>query len=150
MILLIISIQIWKVHLLWKTYNCLCYYMPMMQWFFTKSSNSLQAMLNDIETYCGTYGLKINTKQTKVVIFKKGQHTLYNMWFISWNYQARRCDIFQIFRGKLIQKRELIQNAETTYVHYLICSLYLNKYSRQLQKNANYRQPTLDTRTNAL
>jgi hypothetical protein len=35
-------------------------------------------MLNDIETYCQTWGLKINTEKTKILIFEKGRHTHYN------------------------------------------------------------------------
>ena len=41
---------------------------------FAKSKESLQSLLNDIELYCGTWGLKINTRKTKVMIFEKGRH----------------------------------------------------------------------------
>ena len=42
---------------------------------FAKSKESLQLSLNDIELYCGTWVLKINTKKTKVMIFESGRHT---------------------------------------------------------------------------
>jgi hypothetical protein len=32
-------------------------------------------MLTDIETYCYTGGLKVNTSKTKTIIFEKGRHT---------------------------------------------------------------------------
>ena len=39
---------------------------------FAKSPQTLQSMLNDIENYCETWWLKINTSKTKVMIFEKG------------------------------------------------------------------------------
>ena len=42
---------------------------------FAKSQEALQSMLHDIETYCGTWGLKINTTKTKAMVFEKGRHT---------------------------------------------------------------------------
>ena len=42
---------------------------------FARSKESLQSLLNDIQLYCGTWGLKINTRKTKVMIFEKGRHT---------------------------------------------------------------------------
>ena len=39
---------------------------------FSKSPESLQAMLFDIETYCRTWGLKINISKTKMMIFLEG------------------------------------------------------------------------------
>lgn len=41
------------------------------QVLFTTSPTSLQSMLNDIETYCTLWGLKINVSKTKVLIFEK-------------------------------------------------------------------------------
>ena len=41
---------------------------------------SLQVMLTDIETYCNTWGLKINTAKTKAMIFEKGRHTQYTFY----------------------------------------------------------------------
>ena len=39
------------------------------QVLFSTNPSSLQSMLTDIETYCNTFGLKINTNKTKVMIF---------------------------------------------------------------------------------
>ena len=47
---------------------------------FAKSPESLQRMLLDIENYCTTWGLKINTSKTKVMIFEKGRHTSYDFY----------------------------------------------------------------------
>ena len=47
---------------------------------FAKSPKVLQSMLNDIETYCVTWGLKINTTKTKAMIFEKGRNTTYNFY----------------------------------------------------------------------
>ena len=38
-------------------------------------------MLNDIETYCKTWGIQINVNKTKILIFEKGgRHTNYNFY----------------------------------------------------------------------
>ena len=42
---------------------------------FAKSKETLQSLLHDIELYCGIWGLKVNTKKTKVMIFERGRHT---------------------------------------------------------------------------
>ena len=40
---------------------------------FARSPEVLQSILNDIESYCTTWGLKINTVKTKAMIFEKGR-----------------------------------------------------------------------------
>ena len=47
---------------------------------FAKSPQSLQSMLNDIENYCETWRLKINTSKTKIMIFEKGRRTSYDFY----------------------------------------------------------------------
>ena len=42
---------------------------------FAKSPEVLQSILHDIELYCTLWGLKINTRKTKAMIFEKGRHT---------------------------------------------------------------------------
>ena len=42
---------------------------------FAKSKETLQSLLHDIELCCGIWGLKVNTKKTKVMIFERGRHT---------------------------------------------------------------------------
>ena len=37
-------------------------------------------MLYDIETYCTQWGLKINTKKTKAMIFEKGRHSHFDFY----------------------------------------------------------------------
>ena len=42
---------------------------------FAKSAESLQSMLNDIQEYCNTWHLTINTNKTKIMVFERGRHT---------------------------------------------------------------------------
>lgn len=48
---------------------------------FAKSPDVLQSILNDLELYCRTWGLNINTSKTKAMIFEKGRHTTYDFYF---------------------------------------------------------------------
>ena len=47
---------------------------------FAKSPKVLQSFLHDLEIYCLTWGLKINTSKTKAMIFEKGRHTYYDFY----------------------------------------------------------------------
>ena len=47
---------------------------------FSKSPEGLQSILNDLDLYCRTWGLKINTSKTKAMIFEKGRHTNYDFY----------------------------------------------------------------------
>lgn len=47
---------------------------------FAKSPDALQSILNDLELYCRTWGLKINTSKTKAMIFEKGRHTIFDFY----------------------------------------------------------------------
>ena len=42
---------------------------------FAKSPEVSQSILHDIESYCTLWGLKINTRKTKAMLFEKGRHT---------------------------------------------------------------------------
>lgn len=42
---------------------------------FAKSAESLQNILNNIQDYCNTWNLTINTSKTKVMVFEKGRHS---------------------------------------------------------------------------
>ena len=42
---------------------------------FAETSDALQSLLNDLNTYCNKWGLKVNTKKTKIMIFETGRHT---------------------------------------------------------------------------
>ena len=50
---------------------------------FALSPESLQSMLNDVQLYCNTWGLKVNTTKTKIMIFEKGisRNTSYNFMY---------------------------------------------------------------------
>ena len=51
------------------------------QVIFSTSPSSVQSMLNDIQNYCNTWGLKINLTKTKAMIFEKGnRHTTYKFY----------------------------------------------------------------------
>ena len=47
---------------------------------FARSPEVLQSILNDIESYCTTWGLKINTVKTKAMIFEKGRNTSFDFY----------------------------------------------------------------------
>lgn len=42
---------------------------------FAKSAESLQNILNNIQDYCNTWNLTINTSKTKDMVFEKGRHS---------------------------------------------------------------------------
>ena len=42
---------------------------------FARDPASLQSMLNDVESYCNDWGLRLNTNTTKIMIFENGRHT---------------------------------------------------------------------------
>jgi hypothetical protein len=50
---------------------------------FALSPESLQSMLNDVQLYCNTWGLKVNTTKTKIMIFEKGisRNTAYDFMY---------------------------------------------------------------------
>ena len=59
------------------------------QVLFSTSPTSLQSMLNDIESYCTAYGIKINVAKTKVLIFEKStRHTHYNFSLYNENLEV--------------------------------------------------------------
>jgi len=37
-------------------------------------------MMNDVYTYCNTWGLKMNTLKTKAIVFERGRHTHYQFY----------------------------------------------------------------------
>ena len=42
---------------------------------FAKSAESLQNMINDIQNYCNTWHLTINSSKTKIMVFENGKHS---------------------------------------------------------------------------
>ena len=57
---------------------------------FASNPQTLQSMLNDVETYCNTWSLRLNAKKTKIMIFENGRHTLYDFYIYN-----TRIDIVQ-------------------------------------------------------
>ena len=47
---------------------------------FAKSKGTLQLILNDIELYSVIWGLKVNTKKTKAMLFERDRHTSCDMF----------------------------------------------------------------------
>ena len=47
---------------------------------FARSPEVLQSILNDLERYCTSWGLKINIAKTKAMIFEKGRHTSFDFY----------------------------------------------------------------------
>lgn len=45
---------------------------------FAQSPAALQSMLNDLERYCNTWSLSVNTNKTKIMIFERGRSTSYD------------------------------------------------------------------------
>ena len=42
---------------------------------FANTSEALQSMLNDLYVYCNMWNRRLNTKNTKIIIFEKRRHT---------------------------------------------------------------------------
>ena len=47
---------------------------------FSQNPQALQSMLNDIQLYCETWGLRLNVNKTKIMIFENGRHTTHNFF----------------------------------------------------------------------
>ena len=60
---------------------------------FAKSPQALQSILADIENYCTTWGIKINSNKTKAMIFEKGRRTHYD--FFIYNTKVELVDSFK-------------------------------------------------------
>ena len=100
---------------------------------FAKSKETLQLLLNDIELYCGTWGLKINTKKTKVMIFETGRHTSCDL-FLN-NVKLEVVDSFNIWgsislrMGTGLEPRKGLHSTHLT--HYIIFLHYSDKQMYQ-------------------
>jgi hypothetical protein len=60
---------------------------------FATNPNTLQSMLCNVETYCQTWKLRLNTKKTKIMIFERGRPTSYN--FYLYNTKLEVVDSFK-------------------------------------------------------
>ena len=47
---------------------------------FSQNPQALQSMLNDVQLYCETWGLRLNVNKTKIMIFENGRHTTHNFF----------------------------------------------------------------------
>jgi hypothetical protein len=45
---------------------------------FVNIPDALQSMLNDLNSLCQTWNLKVNTAKTKIMIFERGKHSTFN------------------------------------------------------------------------
>ena len=45
---------------------------------FSQTPQAPQSMLNDIQLYCETWGLRLNVNKTKIMSFENGRHTTHN------------------------------------------------------------------------
>ena len=64
---------------------------------FAKSAESLQNILNNIQDYCDTWNLTINTSKTKVMVFEKGID-IPSLYFILMVLNGS-CNIFPVSGG---------------------------------------------------
>jgi hypothetical protein len=62
---------------------------------FSESKEGLQEGLNNLHTYCTKWGLTLNAKKTKVVIFKKGGQLSRNCAF---NYDGKNIEVVSHFK----------------------------------------------------
>ena len=76
------------------------------QALFATSPNALQSMINDLVNYCDTWGLKINTQQTKVMLFEKGRPSRHD--FYIYNTAIEEVNSFKYLGINLFKKRQLV------------------------------------------
>ena len=70
----------------------------MIQCFFPQDPKTLQSILNDIENYCISCGLKLNTNKTQIIIFERGRPTQYDFYLYN-----KRIEIVESFEYLGIQ-----------------------------------------------
>ena len=59
---------------------------------FSRDPNTLQSILNDIENYCISCDLKLNTNKTKMMIFEAGRPTQFDFYIYN-----KRIEIVESF-----------------------------------------------------
>ena len=47
---------------------------------FSETPEGLQSVIDDLQTYCLKWKLSINTDKSKIVVFKKGNHHIHDIW----------------------------------------------------------------------
>jgi len=88
---------------------------------FSQDPKTLQSILNDIENYCISCGLKLNTNKTRIMIFEAGRPTHYDFYIYN-----KRIDIVEsfkyiVFRNSVVQKRKLEPYAK---IHCTACIIF--------------------------
>ncbi len=101
---------------------------------FALSPESLQTMLNDVQMYCNTWGLKVNTTKTKIMIFEKvisrnaAHNFMYNDTILEVVNSFKYLGIHFFKNGKWF--RTQTKNAQhASFAKYIICSQSLIKLS---------------------
>lgn len=82
---------------------------------FAKSPQTLQSLLTDIENYCETWRLKINTSKTKAMIFEKGRRTHYD--FFIYNTPIELVDSFKYLGITLFKNGNWYRTQKTIAQH---------------------------------
>lgn len=77
---------------------------------FAHEQEALQSMLNDLNKYCTTWDLSVNTKKTQTMTFKLGNHTTNN--FIFDNTVLENVKSFKYLGVTLYKRWSLVQNSE--------------------------------------
>ena len=97
---------------------------------FAKSQDSLKMMLNNVETYCNTWGLMINVGKTKAMIFENGRSTHIDITI--YNEQIEVVTSFK-YLGIHLFKNGYFLRSQKNLLHNMHRSPYTN-YSRFLKQ----------------
>ena len=110
---------------------------------FSKSPESLQAMLFDIENYCRTWGLKINISKTKTMLFERGRHTSYDFYLNNAKLEVvtsfKYLGVYFFKNGNWYRTQKCI--ADHRRMHFIICFLSFVKLNCPYSKSVNFSIP---------
>lgn len=84
------SVGIWTFDILLKL---LMYADDMV--IFSKTKEGLQEGIHNLDSYCKKWGISVNTRKTKVVVFKKGGR-INNDY--QWDYRGQQLEVVSIFK----------------------------------------------------
>ena len=79
------SVGIWTFDILLKL---LMYADDMV--IFSTTKEGLQEGIHNLDSYCKKWGISVNTRKTKVVVFKKGGH-IHNNY--QWDYRGQQLEV---------------------------------------------------------
>jgi len=86
---------------------------------FAHTQEALQSLLNDLQYYCTTWKLKVNTNTTKIMIFKNGWHTRHD--FLLTN------TVLEVLKRSNTLVYALHRNRYSPYTTYSLFLIRLNK-----------------------